>query len=454
MTHSQTDRRRFLRTAGLAVGGASLGFPAITRCQSRNSKLGVALIGVGGRGRSNMQATLDAQEDIVALVDVNEGNLAAALEKAPKARRHADFREFFADRLDDVDAVVVSTTEHTHAFAILPALRAGKHVYSEKPLTRDVHECRRIVEEAASRPDLMTQMGTQIHAGENYRRVVELVESGAIGPVREVHSWVSRAWGWQTQEEAERNKDIIYTPDTPAKGMPVPDGLDWDLWIGPAPFREFHEYYFPGPRWYRWWDFGNGTMSDLGSHRNDLPWWALKLDAPLTVEPIAGPPPHHDIAPATMAVKYTYGARGELPPVELTWYQGATKPAVWREGKIPQWGDGTLFIGDGGMLLADYSKHVLLPEEKFAGFEPPEPYIAPSPGQQAEWFLACRGEGPLPLCHFGYSGPLTEANHLGNVAYRAAKKLEWNAEAMAFPNAPDAERFLKRDYREGWSLDA
>jgi len=446
------DRRRFLKSTGVAAGSAVLGFPAITRCQSPNSKLGLALIGVGGRGRAHVQAALDSKEDIVALVDVNENNLGAALELAPKARSYSDFRELFTN-LDGIDAVFVATTEHTHAFAILPALRAGKHVYSEKPLTRDVFEARLVIETAAARPELMTQMGTQIHAGENYRRVVELVESGAIGPVREAHCWVSRAWGWQTQEEAEKHKDLIYTPDTPAKGMPVPDGLDWDLWIGPAPYRDFHEFYFPGPRWYRWWDFGNGTMSDLGSHRNDLPWWALKLDAPLTIEPVAGPAPHADIAPASMAVKYTYGPRGPLPPVEMTWYQGVEKPRLWREGKIPQWGDGCLFIGDGGMLLADYSKYILLPEDKFVGFKPPTPTIAPSPGQQAEWILACKGEGPKPLCHFGYSGPLTEANHLGNVAYRAGKKLEWDARNMKFPNAPEAERFLKREYREGWSLE-
>ncbi len=454
MNPTAPDRRRFLKSAGLAAGASVIGFPAITRCQSPNSKLGVALIGVGGRGGSHVKATVDAKEDIIALVDVNENHLGSALGQAPKARSYRDFRELFGGRLDDIDAVFVSTTEHTHAFATLPALRAGKHVYSEKPLTRDVFEARKIIETAAARPELMTQMGTQIHATENYRRVVELIESGAIGPVREVHCWVSRAWGWQTEEEAEKNKDLLYTPDTPTKGMPVPDGLDWDLWIGPAPYRDFHPFYFPGPRWYRWWDFGNGTMSDLGSHRNDLPWWALKLDAPLTIEPVAGPPAHHDIAPASMAVKYTYGKRGELPPVELTWYQGTQKPAIWREGKIPQWGDGCLFIGDNGMLLADYGKLVLLPEEKFKGFTPPKPYLAPSPGQQQEFFLACKGEGPKPLCHFGYSGPLTEANHLGNVAYRAGKKLEWDAKAMKFPNAPEAEKFLKREYREGWSLDA
>lgn len=427
-----------------------LGFPAITSCQSPNSKLNLGMIGVGGRGRSHVKAALDLGEHIVAMVDVNEINLGAGLEQAPQARSYGDFRDFFG-QMDDIDAVFVSTTEHTHAFAMLPPLRAGKHVYCEKPLTRDVNECR-IVTEVAAAAGVQTQMGTQIHASENYRRVVELIESGAIGPVTECHVWVSRAWGLQSEAEAERNKDIIYTPDTPERGMPVPDGLDWDLWIGPAPYRDFHEFYFPGPRWYRWWDFGNGTMSDLGSHRNDLPFWALALDAPLAIEPLSGPPPHHDIAPATMSVKYTYGARGDRPPVELTWYQGDVKPSLWNEGRIPPWNDGCLFIGEEGMLLADYGKNLLLPEEKFAGFTPPDPYIAPSPGQQAEFILACKGEGPRPLCHFGYSGPLTEANHLGNVAYRAGSKLEWDREQMKFPNAPEAEKYLSRPYREGWSL--
>lgn len=448
-----TSRRGFLQTGAGALAAGTLGFPAITRSQSPNSKLGVALIGVGGRGGSHVAAMLDLKEDLVALCDVNENHLGSALQKAPKARSYADFRDLLG-KLEDIDAVIVSSTEHTHAFGILPALRANKHVYSEKPLTRDVRECRMIVEEAARRPQLMTQMGTQIHASENYRRVVELVQSGAIGKVTECHVWVSRAWGWQTEEQAKANKDILYTPDTPKQGMPVPPGLNWDLWIGPAPYRDFHEYYFPGPRWYRWWDFGNGTMSDLGSHRNDLPFWALKLDAPLTIE-AGGPPPHPDIAPASMWARYTYGARGaDLPPVTLTWYQGTEKPDLWRQGKIPAWGDGVLFVGEEGMLLADYGKHVLLPEAKFAGFQPPKPSIPPSPGQQAEWVLACKGEGPRPLCHFGYSGPLTEANHLGNVAYRAGKKLEWDTKNLRFPNAPEAEKFLGRSYRQGWSLEA
>ncbi len=458
MTTPPIDRRRFLKSSatGLAAGAASLGFPAITSCQSPNSKLNLGLIGVGGRGRSHVSEALKLGENIIAMTDVSENNLAAALSKAPQARSYGDFRDFY-ENIDDIDAVVVATTEHTHAFATLPALQAGKHVYCEKPLTRDVHECR-IITDAAAKAGVQTQMGTQIHAGNNYRRVVELIESGAIGPVTEAHVWTSRTWGWQTEAEAKLYKDILYTPDTPKQSMPVPDGLDWDVWLGPAPYRDFHEFYIPGPRWYRWWDFGNGTMSDLGSHRNDLPWWALHLDAPLTIEPLSGPKPHYDIAPATMSVKYTYGARkgsqGEdLAPVELSWYQGNAKPDLWNDGKIPQWKEGCLFVGEEGMLLADYGKNLLLPEEKFSGYKRPDPYIPPSPGQQAEWVLACKGEGPQPLCHFDYSGPLTEANHLGNVAYRAGKKLEWDSNNMKFPNAPEAEKFLGRTYRDGWSLN-
>ena len=181
-------------------------------------------------------------------------------------------------------------------------------------------------------------MGTQNHANDNYRRVVELIQSGAIGAVREVHVWHSRAWGWHENEQAARDaKDRFIVVRTPKESNPIPKGLNWDLWQGPAPARPFHNDYFPGPKWYRWWDFGNGTMSDLGSHLVDLPFWALKLEAPLTVE-ARGPKPHHDIAPASMQAIYEYGARGELPPVKLSWYQGLEKPQIWKDNGIPQVG--------------------------------------------------------------------------------------------------------------------
>ncbi|MBU6301022.1 MAG: Gfo/Idh/MocA family oxidoreductase [Verrucomicrobia bacterium] len=440
------SRRSFL--AGTASVTAGLAFPAILRARNPNSKLQIASVGCGGRGGSNLKEMIG--EDIVALADVNARNLDAAKSLCPAARPYSDFREMLAAELDKIDAVVVSTTEHTHAFVTLPALRAGKHVYSEKPLTRDVNECRRIIEAAAAKPHLATQMGTQIHAGENYRRVVELIRANAIGPVKEVHVWVSRAWGWQSASDAVANKDIVQVSERPAASEPVPEGLNWDLWIGPAPFRPFHPVYFPGPKWYRWWDFGNGTMSDLGSHWNDLPWWALDLDAPLTIE-AGGPPPHPEIAPASMWARYTYGPKASRPGLTLTWYQGAEKPEILKNGGIPPWNNGVLFIGSEGMLLADYGRHLLLPEAKFANFTRPPQSIPPSIGHHQEWIQACKTGSPT-TCPFSYSGPLTEANHLGNVAYRAGKKLEWDSARMTFPNAPDADKFLSRTYRDGWTL--
>jgi predicted dehydrogenase len=388
-------------------------------------------------------------ENIVAVCDVFEPSVEIAAKKYPGARKFADFRKLY-DHEKEFDAVVVSTCEHTHAFATLSALKLGKHVYCEKPLTYNIWEAR-VIREAAAKAKVATQMGTQIHAGDNYRRVVELIQTGAIGPVCEVHVWVGRAWGWQSPEAAARNKDIVSVCERPSSSSPVPKGLDWDLWLGPAPERPFHEVYFPGPKWYRWWDFGNGTMSDLGSHWNDLPFWALKLQSPLTIE-AGGPPPHPEIAPASMHTTYEYGARGDAPPVRLTWQQDEDKPGIWLEGGIPNWESGVLFIGSNGrMLLSGYFKHVLLPENEFTDFKRPEPFIPKSRGHHEEWIHACKTGAPT-TCNFQYAGWLTEANHLGNVAYRAGKKLEWDAAGLRAKNAPEADNFIRREYRKGWSL--
>jgi predicted dehydrogenase len=445
MNPSRLTRRQFTRTL-LTTAGSLTATPALLRGQNLNHKLNIAIIGAGGRGASNLQSV--SAENIVALCDVNAKNLAAAAAKHSGAQQYTDFRRLF-ERAQDFDAVVVSTCEHTHAFATMLALQHGKHVYCEKPLTHNIWEARRI-RETAAKAKVVTQMGIQIHATENYRRVVELVQSGATGPIREAHVWVSRAWGLQSEAEAKSNKDIVWVTERPKESQPVPEGLDWDLWLGPAPARPFNTVYFPGPKWYRWWDFGNGTMSDLGSHWNDLPFWALKLQAPLTIES-SGPPPHPEIAPASMSATYEYGARGELPPLKLTWHQGENKPEIWKSGGIPQWGDGCLFIGSKGMLLADYGKHVLLPEKEFAGFERPAPTIPRSPGHQAEWIDACK-TGKVCSANFEYSGWLTEANHLGNVAYRTGKKLKWDSTRLKAENAREADKFIRRTYRPGWVL--
>ena len=435
------NRRDWLK----ATAGAFTA-PAFLRARNLNERLDIAVIGTGGRGASNLDAV--SSENIVALCDVYEPALERAGGSHPKARKERDFRRLFDDA-NDFDAVVVSTTEHTHAFAVLPALRLGKHVYCEKPLSHDVYEAR-LIREAAAKAKVATQMGTQIHAGDNYRRVVELVKAGAVGPVSEVHVLVGRAWGRQPEADAKKN-DIVVSLERPSGSSPIPKGLDWDLWIGPAPDRPFHEIYFPGPKWYRWWDFGNGTMSDLGSHWIDLPFWALDLDAPRTIQAF-GPPPHPEIAPASMRAVYEYAARGDRPALTLTWYQGSEKPEAVKAGTIPSWDSGVLFVGtDGRMLLSEYGRHVLLPEGRFKDYKRPEPTIPASIGHHAEWIRACKTGEPT-TCRFDYSGPLTEANHLGNVAYRAGKKLQWDAAAMKAVNAPEADPYLKREYRKGWSL--
>lgn len=416
------------------------------RGKDLNSKLNIAIIGSGGRGRANLSGV--DSENIVSLCDVFEPNLLSAAERHPDARKFADFRRVF-DHANEFDAVVVSTCEHTHAFATLAALQLGKHVYCEKPLTHNIWEAR-VIREAAAKAKVATQMGTQIHAQDNYRRVVELIQTGAIGPVKEAHVWVGRAWGRQSAEAAAKHKDLVHVEERPTEAQPVPAGLDWDLWLGPAPARPFNNVYFPGPKWYRWWDFGNGTMSDLGSHWIDLPFWALKLQAPKTIE-ASGPAPHSEIAPATMQATYEYGPRGDMPSVKVIWYQGEMKPQIWNDNGIPQWASGVLFVGEKGMVLSDYSKHVLLPEKNFTDFKRPAPFIPKSLGHHAEWIHACKTGAPT-TCNFEYAGWLTEANHLGNVAYRAGMKLQWDPQSLKATNCPDAERFIRREYRAGWKL--
>ena len=441
---SRVSRRTFLAASTAAAFAA----PAIVRGRNLNGKIRVAAIGSGGRGGHNL-SQVAPETEVTVLCDVNGKNLEAAAAKYAGAAKFTDFRKLYDEAHKSFDAVLVSTCEHTHAFATLPALQLKKHVYCEKPLTHNIYEARKI-REAAATAGVATQMGIQIHATENYRKVVELIWSGAIGPVREAHVWVSRAWGLQTKEKSDQYKDIVFVDNRPATSDPVPDGLDWQLWLGPAPDRPFANAYFPGPKWYRWWDFGSGTMSDLGSHWNDLPFWALKLKAPRTIEAF-GPPAHAEIAPASMTAVYEYDGRDDMPAVKLSWHQGEDKPQIWKDKGIPQLGNGVLFIGDKGMLLADYGKHTLLPEEKFQGFTTPAPTIPRVSSHWLEWLEACQS-GKKCSADFEYSGLLTEANHLGNVAYRVGKKITWDAAAMKCTDCPEADRFIKREYREGWTL--
>jgi len=423
------SRRQLLEASALAGAGVVLEGTAraATPPKSPNEKLNIAVIGVANQGAYNLANVLS--ENIVALCDVDDTYLAAAAQQLPMSATFNDYRKMLERK--DIDAVVVSTPDHIHARATLAALEAGHHVYCEKPLTHTVAEARRVTE-AAKKRRRVTQMGTQIHASGNYRRVVELVQSGAIGEVREVHCWADRVWAGG---------------DRPTDTLPVPPNLHWDLWLGPAPYRPYHPSYVPAS-WRGWWAFGGGTLGDMACHHMDLPYWALDLRHPLTVE-AEGPPVNSETTPAWLMVHYRYPARGKKPPVELTWYNGGKRPSYFAEGKLPIWGDGTLFVGEKGMLLADYDRRVLLPEKDFAGFTPPKPFVADSIGHHAEWIHACKTGGKT-TCDFAYSGVLTEAVLLGNVSYRLGQRLQWDPKALKAKNCPEANALIQPVYRANW----
>ena len=444
---NRLNRRDMLRSTTLAGVGLWLpGKNATAKGNSPNERLNLAIIGVGGRGGETLKGNFHT-ENIVALCDVDWRSkvksygrpLAGAVsEDYPKAKKYHDFRKMLDELDKQIDAVVVSTPNHTHAAAGVTAMKMGKHCYCEKPLAHSIDEARAMAEVAAKN-GLATQMGNQIHAGDNYRRVVELIQSGAIGPVRECHVWrrpVARNRAW----------DISARPkQTP----PVPPLLNWDLWLGPAPVRPYHPCYVPHDFHY-WWDFGGGTLGNFGCHLIDLPFWALKLRHPESVE-AEGPPVNSESAPDELTVHWEFPARGDLPPVKLSWYHGEGSPRVSEDKKLTEWGAGILFVGEKGMLLANYDNRVLLPKSQFADFQPPEPTIALSVGHQKEWLDACKTGSPT-TCNFDYAGSLTETVLLGNVAYRTGRKLEWNPVNLEVTNCPEAQKYIARDYREGWTL--
>ncbi len=430
-----TNRRQFLKRSALAGAGLwAAGACAIAQNRSPNEKLNIGIIGVHSRGAANMAAV--ASENIAALCDVNDDFLAEAAKKHPQAKTYVDWRKLLDQK--DIDAVIVSTTEHTHALASVMAMKRGKHVYCEKPLAHSVYEAR-VMRETFKKTKVATQMGTQIHASDTYRRVVELVQSGAIGPVREAHVWVEQGI------EGPRSR--------PEESQPVPPNLHWDLWLGPAPWRPYHSCYFErrSISWQNWWDFGNGALGDMGSHLIDLPFWALELEYPTTVEAEGPLPVRAETYPDYLTVRWEHPARGKRPPVKLTWYDGKQRPKSPDGVDLEKWHMGIMFVGDKGTLLANYSRWVLLPEADFKDFKAPEPWIAPSLGHHQEWLHACKTGAPT-LCNFDYSGALVEHNLLGTVAFRAGKKLQWDAENLKATNCPEADRLIHPPYREGWTL--
>jgi len=436
----QINRRDFLHN--MAWNGAGLIIllkSRLVRGTQANEKLNIAGIGVGGRGAANVNGA--ASENIVALCDVDQKHAAQIFEQYPEAKRYKDFRRMLEEMHHKIDAVVVGTPDHTHAPAGVMAMKLGKHCYCEKPLTHSIYEAR-VMAEVAREKTLVTQMGTQIHAGSNYRRVVELVQMGAIGTVREAHVWLGANFSGPSKPTD------ISQPDAPSERPAVPDTLDWNLWLGPASHRPYHPAYAPFG-WRYWWNFANGQLGDFFCHYCDLAFWALKLRHPISVQ--AEGPVHPESAARWTIARQEYPARGDLPPVTLTWYSGGGYTTFVKENNVPQWNNAVLFKGSNGMLIADYNQHQLLPEGKFAGFQPPDPFIPDSVGHHREWVEACKTGGPT-TCNFDYSGALTEAALLCNVALRTGKKLIWDAKNLKAIGCPEADAFIRREYREGWTL--
>jgi predicted dehydrogenase len=423
-------RRRWLQAAAAGTGIVILSDSRSARSYHANEKLNLAIIGAGGRGSANLNDV--ASENIIVLCDVNAQKAAGAFAKYPQAKHYRDYRQLWNDLEDQIDAAVVSTTNHSHAPATMMALRRGKHVYCEKPGAHSVFEARTIRRFAAQQ-QVATQLGTQMHATDNYRRIVELIRGGAIGEVRECHIWLRSNRGG--------------LGDRPTETPPVPEWLDWDLWLGPAPYRPYHPIYANG---HLWWDFGGGELGNIGCHYFDLPFWALQLDAPLWVE-AEGPPPHPESTPERLHLRYQFPARGARPPITLTWTHGSQPSPIFAEHNFPSWA-WSVFVGDRGMLLASYDRRMLWPESDFADYQPPEPSIPSSIGHHAEWLAACK-TGSATACHFDYSGPITEAVLLGNVAFRSGNRIEWDAAELKITNAPQANQWLRREYREGWTLE-
>jgi predicted dehydrogenase len=417
-----------------------------------SEKLNIAGVGVGGMGQNNIAKCADAGENIVALCDVDAKYAAPVFKRYPNAKVWTDFRKML-DEQKDIDAVVVATPDHLHAVVAMAAMQRGKHVYVQKPLTRSVWEARMLTE-AARKYKVQTQMGNQGHSSEELRLVSEWIQDGAIGNVTEVHCWTNRpVWP----------QGIDRPQDTP----PVPEGLDWDLWIGPSPMRPYNPIYLPF-NWRAWIDFGAGALGDMGCHVMDAAFSALKLKYPVSVQASHSWEvkqmwtrfDNKETYPSAETVHYQFPARGDMAPVKLHWYDGGILPArpddLEPERSMPE--SGTIFVGDKGKLICDtYCENPrIFPEAKMKAYKRPAKTLrrvkGGVDGHEQDWINACKG-GPVASSNFDYSGPFTETVVMGNLAVlNPDQVLLWDGENMKMTNNEKANAFVKPQFRDGWSL--
>jgi predicted dehydrogenase len=450
----KTSRRQFLQTATTAVAAftrlTSGGFTIVPRHvlgagqRAPSEKLNIACIGVAGRGGSNLDGV--SGENIVALCDVDTRRAGKTFQNYPRAKKYQDFRKMLDEMDSQIDAVVVSTPDHTHAVACMAAIKRGKHVYCEKPLAHSIHEIRELTK-AAREHKVVTQLGNQGHSSNDIRMFCEWLWDGAIGNVHEVHAFCGSVYSKISQLARLKEQHE------------VPPELDWDLWLGPAQYRPYHPMYLPGS-WRGWMPFGCGTIGDWVCHVVDPVFWALDLGAPKTVEAQAkgyDPKEHADTFPAGTVVHYEFPARGNRGPVKLVWYDGVENPPRPKDlelgRKLP--GTGAVVYGDKGTIT--YGSHGagstrIIPEEKMRAYKRPAQTLPRVRGHHQDWLQAVRNNTQAGS-HFDYGGPLTEVALLGIVATRMlGRKLEWDSEDMRFTNSDQANEFINPPYRQGWKL--
>lgn len=446
MTTKGFSRRRFLQSAAAAAAGVTivprhvLGGPGY---QAPSDTLNIAGVGAGGMGANNLEAV--QSENVVALADVDWNRASESFERFPNAAQFKDFRRMLDEHENDVDAVIIATPDHTHAVAATMAMRMGKHVYVQKPLTRTVKEARTLLE-LADEHDVVTQMGNQGHSHDDGRRLVEWIWAGAIGPVSEVHIWTNRPIWPQG----------IPRPD---ESMPVPEYLDWDLFLGPAPYVDYHEAYHPF-RWRGWVDYGTSALGDMGAHLIDHAYWALGLDYPSSVwsssTPFGGEGDNRASWPQAQMTQYEF-AKGGREPIRMMWYDGgllAPRPAALPDDVVLEPGGGAIMVGEKGVLVYDTYGHNprMYPEslmEEYADTPQVLPRIEVS--HEMNWVNACKGLNE-PSSPFSYAVPLTETMLLGIVANQAGSLVKYNPREMTIPNAPSAQQYLHYDYRDRWNL--
>lgn len=426
--NKRMTRRAFIKTAALGVAAMKTG-PAIARTLSANEKLNIAMVGIGGQGLDNYKDL--RKENMVAVCDVDLQRAGPAYRHFEKSAQFTDFRRMFDKMHKSIDAVVISTPDHTHFHPAYAAMELDKHVYLEKPLAHSVWETR-VLTDLAQRKGLVTQLGAQRHANPNMRRVVELIQSGAIGEVAEAHSWI----------DSDRGMVPRKTEQTP-----VPDTLDYELWLGPVEYQPYDPDITPYG-WRFFWDFGTGETGNWGCHILDIPFWALDLAHPVRVSG-GGQEPHPEMTPKNFHATFEFPAKGNRPAVTLHWYQAKGGPKPLKERNLPTNGN-TLFIGSKGMLICGFNDHKLLPEDQFADFKAPAPFIPESPGFRQEFVNACKGDPTPPTCHFGYTGPMAEAVLLANNAFRAQAAFDWDYESLTCKDAPEAQKLIKPVFKKGW----